>query len=98
MKKIFSTLSILIFFLLVMAGCGPSSVVVHTRPAPPVYVRPAAPYPNYVWVDGEWIRSRNGYVYRKGYWAPPRTRYHHYRPGHWEQRRHGWYWVSGRWN
>ncbi len=98
MKKISSILSILFFFLIVMSGCGPSNVVVRTRPVPPVYARPSAPYSNYVWVEGEWMRSRNGYVYRKGYWAAPRARYHNYRGGRWEQRRNGWYWVSGRWN
>lgn len=98
MKKILSTAGILFFILLFMAGCGPSYVVVGTRPVAPVYARPIAPGPNYIWVEGEWIRSGRGYVYNRGYWAPPRARYHRYIPGHWQQRRNGWFWVRGRWN
>ena len=43
MKKLISFVSILFAILFFLAGCGPSSVVVRTQPAPPVYVRPAAP-------------------------------------------------------
>ena len=98
MKKSISFISILLAILFFLTGCVPSSVVVRTQPAPPVYVRPAAPGGNYVWVDGEWIRRGHGYVYRQGYWSAPRTRYHNYVSGHWQQKRQGWYWVPGRWN
>ena len=73
MKKLFSTVSLLLAILIFIAGCGPSSVVVRTQPAPPVYARPAAPGANYVWVEGEWIRRGHGYVYREGYWTAPRA-------------------------
>jgi WXXGXW repeat (2 copies) len=100
MKKPISLVSILfaILFFLAGSGCGPSSVVVSTQPAPPVYVRPAPAGSNYVWVDGEWIRRGHGYVYRQGYWSAPRRRYHNYVTGHWQQKRQGWYWVPGHWN
>jgi hypothetical protein len=98
MKKLFSTLALFILVLIFATGCGPSSVTVRTRPVAPVYARPAAPGGNYVWIDGEWIRSGRDYVYRRGFWAAPRARYHQYIPGHWQQRRHGWIWVSGHWN
>ncbi|MEP7252169.1 MAG: hypothetical protein ABI683_07305 [Ginsengibacter sp.] len=84
--------------LILLAGCGPSEVVVRSRPVAPVYVRPVAPRPNYVWVEGNWIKRGHHYVYRRGYWVAPRASYHQYQSGHWEQRRNGWYWVSGRWN
>ena len=97
MKKLLSITSIFFTSLTLLTGCGPSSVVVRTRPQPPAYVRPAAPRANYVWVNGEWIRRGHGYVYRQGYWAAPRRRYHQYTNGHWQQRRQGWYWVPGHW-
>ena len=90
-------LTFVVVTFLLLAGCRPSAVVVHSRPLPPVYVRPMAPGHNYTWVDGEWIRRRRHYDYHKGYWAPPRE-YQQYRPGHWQQKRNGWYWVPGSWN
>ncbi|MEO8766540.1 MAG: hypothetical protein ABI416_19725 [Ginsengibacter sp.] len=98
MKKLIATFGILGIIAIFLAGCGPSAVVVRTQPPPPLYSRPIAPGGNYVWVDGEWVGRRHGYVYRQGYWAPPRRRYHHYLSGHWQQKRQGWYWVPGRWN
>ncbi len=91
-------LSVIAATLIFLVGCGPSSVVVHTRPQPPVYIRPVAPGPGYVWVDSEWIRRGRHYNYRKGYWVAPGGRYHQYKGGHWQQRRSGWYWVPGHWN
>jgi hypothetical protein len=98
MKKLFSIFGLLFIVLIFITGCGPSYVTVRTRPEPPLYARPVAPGGNYVWIDGEWIRSGHGYAYRQGYWAAPRPRYHQYIPGHWQQRRHGWFWVRGHWN
>jgi WXXGXW repeat (2 copies) len=98
MKKLRASIVLLISMLVFIAGCGPSAVVVSTRPEPPVYARPAYPGGGYVWVESEWIRRGHGYVYRQGYWAAPRQRYHAYVTGHWQQRRQGWYWVPGHWN
>jgi hypothetical protein len=97
MKKLFSTSVLLLIVLFSITGCGPSYITVGTRPVAPVYSRPVAPGANYVWIDGEWIRSGHGYVYRRGYWAAPRPRYHQYISGHWQQRRGGWFWVPGHW-
>jgi len=98
MKKLFLVCISFFIATLFITGCGPSYVVVGTRPAPPVYERPFAPGPGYVWIEGEWVVHRGGYVYKRGYWAPPRRRYHHYMPGHWEQTPRGWYWRHGYWN
>ena len=98
MKKLFSTIVILLIVLFSITGCGPSYVTVRSRPVAPAYARPIAPGANYVWIDGEWIRSGHGYIYRKGYWAAPRPRYRQYISGHWQQRRGGWYWVPGHWS
>ncbi len=98
MKLRIYLLGILAATLIFLAGCGPSAVVVRTQPQPPVYVRPIAPGPGYIWVDGDWIHHGRHYNYRKGYWLAPSTRYRQYRPGRWQQRRNGWYWIPGRWN
>ncbi len=80
-----------------LASCGPTSVVVRERPVAPVYVRPLAPSPAHVWVDGYWVRGRNGYTYRNGYYRlPPRGRTY-YTPGYWVRGRNGYYWKNGRW-
>ena len=77
-------------------SCRPTAVVVKERPAVPVYVRPAAPRPSYIWIDGGWVRNgRSGYTYRQGYWAAPRKS-HSYKPGYWRQTRGGYVWVPGR--
>jgi len=55
---------------------------VTTRPAEPYYVRPASPYANAVWIDGEWIWSGGRYAYVGG---------------HWERPHGGRAWVRGRW-
>jgi WXXGXW repeat (2 copies) len=97
MKKIFSIGSIFLLLSFFIVGCGPTSLVVTSRPEPPVYARPAAPGANFVWVEGEWGRGRSGYVYRQGYWAPRGGRHYRYVGGHWQQRRNGWVWVQGHW-
>lgn len=42
-------------------------------PPPPrvVRVRPHAPGPGYVWVDGYWYAKGNRYRWQNGYWARP---------------------------
>jgi hypothetical protein len=42
-------------------------------PPPPRYVRvrPVAPGPGYVWVDGYWYPVRGRYVWHRGYWTYP---------------------------
>jgi hypothetical protein len=73
----------------------PGPVVV-VRPAPPYYARPLAPYPNYVWIDGEWAWRGGSYVYINGYWARPIPG-RIYIAGHWRNGRGGYYWVPGHW-
>jgi hypothetical protein len=42
-------------------------------PPPPrvVRVRPVAPGPDYVWVDGYWYPVNGRYVWHEGYWSRP---------------------------
>ncbi len=97
MKKILFLLSTLFFVLIFAEGCGPSRMVVRERPAPAVYVRPVAPSPAYIWVDGNWIRHGRGYGYQHGYWVAPQPHHRYYVPGHWQKRRRGWSWARGHW-
>lgn len=77
-------------------SCRSSQVVVKERPPAPLYSRPAPPRANYIWIEGEYVRTSAGYVYRQGYWiAPKKDRV--YRNGYWRQTRRGYVWVPGRW-
>ena len=76
------------------ASCS-SQAYVTERPVEPVYERPAAPYPNAVWVPGEWVWRGNHYVYRRGFYARPRNR--GYVQGHWQPTNRGYVWVKGYW-
>jgi hypothetical protein len=82
--------------MMVLGGCAVERVGVAVQPRRPVYVRPAAPYPDYVWIDGNWVWSNRHYVWREGYWAPPR-RGRAYVPGRWMQTPRGYRWRKGHW-
>src|ERR1700739_2876782 len=96
MKKM---LTKILFTLLLAAGfsIGASAqLVVKIRPADPVYVRPVAPSPRHVWVEGEWTWENGQYVHHDGYWVEPRRGFH-WVPGHWREAPGGWTWVPGHW-
>lgn len=53
---------------------GQVSIGIRIGPPPPprvVRVRPAAPGPEYVWVDGYWYPVGNRYRWHEGYWTRP---------------------------
>lgn len=85
-----------VIIALTLSSCAGSRVVVRDRPTPPVEVRTVAPHNSWVWVSGDWQWRGGRYVYKNGYWAPPRRGYS-WQPGHWEHVRHGWRWDNGRW-
>ncbi len=63
----------------------------------PNYLRPPAPSPRHIWVNGEWVWQNNNYIYQTGYWTIP-ERDHIWMKGHWAQWPNGeWYWVKGYW-
>lgn len=95
MKNLF-TLGIAAMLVITAASCGPTSVVVTDRPAPPVIVRPAPPRPGYVWVEGEWVPRGGHYVWQNGYWTKPHGQ-RNWQSGHWERTHGGWYWQKGYW-
>lgn len=95
MKKFLQVCFTALGLVLVMASCE-GSYYVTEQPAEPVYVRPVAPGPGYVWIDGEWGYSGGRYVYNHGYWSRPRAGYtwHH---GYWDHGGHGYRWHRGGW-
>lgn len=83
-------------------GASPASADrVYIRVAPPhpiVEVRPAAPTPGHVWVDGYHTWNGTVYVWTPGRWELPPRHHAHWVPGHWRHHgRHGYYWVPGHW-
>ncbi len=87
---IFSVVAVL------LSSCGPSRVVVRERPTAPYMVRPAPPYANAVWIDGEWAWRGGRYEYIRPHYVTPR-RGRAWVPGRWTTTRKGNVWVKGRW-
>ena len=82
--------------VILVSSCGPSRVAVRDRPVAPFVVRPAAPYANAVWIDGEWRWRSGRYEYIHPHYVTPR-RGRAWVPGHWTSTRRGNVWVKGRW-
>jgi hypothetical protein len=95
MKKNISKF-IMLFIIAAAFSFTASAQYVRVRPDVPVYVRPAAPSPRHVWIEGEWGWHNGAYVYTNGYWVEPRAGFV-WVVGHWQQRRRGWFWVPGHW-
>lgn len=86
-------------FLFLVSIAVPAQVVVRVRPNAPVrtIVRPVAPSPRHVWIDGGWVVTNGRYVWHEGYWVvPPRGRVV-WANGRWGHRKHGWVWIPGHW-
>jgi hypothetical protein len=81
---------------LLFNACSPAYVTV--RPTHLNIERPMRPSANHVWVDGNWIYSRQTRTYSKnsGYWVQP-NRGKKYTQGQWKSNRKGSRWVQGRW-
>ena len=77
-------------------GAQAQRVYVDVQPQARAMPRPVSPRPNYVWIDGEWVRHGGRYVYRSGYWAAPHMG-SMWVPGRWVRERRGWYWQPGFW-
>jgi len=92
MKNYLLIVSILTCILL--AGC--SAGYVTTRPADVVYVRPAAPGPDYVWIGGEWEWSGGSYRWHEGSWQHQKEG-HNWKSGYWENGNKGYRWHKGGW-
>jgi len=84
-----------------MPACVATSGRLYVRvgpPAPIVEVRAVSPGRGFIWVPGYYRWDGRGYIWMAGTWQrPPRARAR-WVPGHWARdRRHGWYFVEGRW-
>ncbi len=86
---------LLAIIVVVAVSCETAEYTVSSRPARPVFVRPASPGPGYVWMDGNWIWRGGRYEYENGRWYEPRAE--HWHNGHWRKVRGGWAWQPGRW-
>lgn len=94
--KNFILLNLLIIVLLINA-CSPAYV--SSQPTYVAVERPQRPDNIQVWIDGDWMWSRqsHSYMYHDGFWTIP----HHgqaYIPGHWRTNRRGSYWSNGYWH
>jgi len=91
------------FYLICLTGTGLFFTgcemgYVATEPTYTENVRPAQPSNLHVWVDGDWVYSRqtHGYVRNNGYWQQP-SQGRSYVSGHWQTTPKGHYWTKGHW-
>ena len=96
-KGVFAAVLLSIVLAAVPASASTRVYVRVGPPAPVVEVRPVAPGPRYVWVDGYHRWDGRAYVWVPGRWAiPPRAR-SAWVPGHWAHTSRGYYFVDGHW-
>ncbi|GAB4417370.1 MAG: hypothetical protein OHK0032_13410 [Thermodesulfovibrionales bacterium] len=94
MRKIALTL-VMVIALSTITGC-----VAEIRTPPPparVEVRPVAPFPDAVWIDGYWDFRHGGWVWIDGYWERRPRHGAVWVPGHWKETPRGWRWIPGYW-
>ncbi|MBI3883578.1 MAG: YXWGXW repeat-containing protein [Sphingobacteriales bacterium] len=97
MKKMYKFLTAIIIVLSLCFTASAQRIFVKVRPVAPVIVRPVAPSPRHVWVEGEWVPRNRRYEYSNGYWAEPSPG-KIWVEGHWKQGKHGnWRWIPGHW-
>jgi hypothetical protein len=53
--------------------------------------------PNYVWIEGQYVRRNGRYVRRKGHWAIPPRHGAVWFPGYWKRGHRISVWVPGHW-
>ena len=96
MKK-FIYLTGLAGILFLLKSCNTTGYVA-TEPTYVEIARPERPSNLHIWIDGDWVYSRQTHTYmrKNGYWARPnhgRT----YVSGHWQLTPRGRYWIPGHW-
>lgn len=85
----------LTLMLSMVGGC-----VAEIRTPPPaarIEIRPVAPFPDAVWIDGYWDHRHGGWVWTDGYWERRPRPGAIWVPGHWHESPRGWRWTPGRW-
>jgi hypothetical protein len=75
-----------------------STGYVETEPVYVEYVRPPQPSNIHIWINGDWVYSRQDRAFKQksGYWYKP-NHSHSYVPGHWQSSPQGLYWAPGHW-
>jgi hypothetical protein len=95
----FVRISLLTGLLLSCAGMTHAQVSLGIRIGPPppprvLHVRPVAPGPDYVWIDGYWYPSGGHYIWHRAYWSRPP-----YDGAHWIAPHHdGTQFFAGYWD
>jgi len=110
MRRLTNTLFALILTLLCVSAVGAEvNIGINIGPPPPprvVYVHPARPAPEFMWIEGYWYPKKGHYHWHEGYWTrrpyeealwvAPHYDGHSYFVGYWEgprcrhEHRHGW--------
>jgi len=73
-----------------------TTVVSDQPPPPPVDTVIAAPGPDYVWIDGEWIWNGR-WVWMAGHWGYPPYPHALWVRGYWYRGPYGWHRTAGYW-
>jgi hypothetical protein len=73
-----------------------STYVVREKPREVVYVRPAQPSREHIWIGGDWLWIGGRYEWREGHWERPRAG-NRWREGFWQNTRRGYKWHPGHW-
>lgn len=98
----FVTGLLLVAMLLTGALASHAQLSIGIRIGPPqaprvVHVRPVAPGPDYLWVDGYWYPVGGHYRWHEGYWTrPPYPGAHWVAPHHDGKQFFAGYWDGGR--
>jgi hypothetical protein len=89
---------IILFVSFFMTSClVQGGYVVRERPAEVVYVRPAPPSAEHIWITGDWYWANGGYRWKEGHWERRREG-HIWRDGHWQNNSRGYRWIPGHWD
>ena len=79
-----------------LTGCVVAAPPPARPPVPAVRYEQIPPPPGerFVWQPGEWHWNGAEYVWRPGHYIEKRVEYHHFVPGHWDNRG---FWEPGHW-
>jgi hypothetical protein len=79
----------------------PSAEVLVAEPPPAdkaeVVTPSVAPGPDYIWVNGYWVRQGASWLWTPGTWVRQPHANAAWIPGHWQHQPGGWAWIPGHW-
>jgi hypothetical protein len=94
MKK-YVYFSVLLIVVVCFTSCGPSYVV-RERPSEVIYLRPAPPTAEHVWISGDWVWEGGRYIWHEGHYERRRPGFR-WEEGRWIGAHRGWRWLPGHW-